>query len=106
MFNDGGDLSKHFASFLEIVGKLATFDEEILEKEKASKLNRGLTNFFAAFYMMSNLTDSGFYHIINAVEAEVAHRKNTNNPQQQSPTSSSSQPKAKMANKTGRKRHN
>ncbi|PXF44343.1 hypothetical protein BWQ96_05907 [Gracilariopsis chorda] len=49
--------------------------------------------------MTLNLTDASFGSIVNAVETEVAHRKNPNSPQQSSNSSSYRQSRADMAQK-------
>eukprot|EP00737_Agarophyton_chilense_P002448 gb/GEZJ01002792.1/.p3 GENE.gb/GEZJ01002792.1/~~gb/GEZJ01002792.1/.p3 ORF type:complete len:141 (-),score=18.24 gb/GEZJ01002792.1/:87-509(-) len=100
LYNDNEDWNKHESKFVEIVGEQATFDKKISEKEKVSKLFRSLPISFAPLAMKSNLTDSGFDSIFNAVEAEVVRRKNPNDLQQASSDTPPTPFKLPIANKT------
>lgn len=61
------------------MGELATFDEELPEKEKMLKQLWSLSHSFATLAMMSNLAKVGFESIGSAVETEAAHPKSPQN---------------------------
>jgi len=63
--------------FLEIVSRLATFDEEISEKEKTSKLLRTLLDSFAPIAMVAQKVDMDFEKLLISVHAEIAREKNS-----------------------------
>ena len=76
IFKDNGNWEKHVASFLATIGELATYDAELSESEKTSKLIRSLPSSFAPLAMAFSLQDLNFDKIVNAVQTEIARRAN------------------------------
>lgn len=100
---DNADWNKHVSSFLDIYGELATFDEMLSDKDKFLQAASLSSQLICTPPMMSNLADTAFDSLANAVEAEVVRRKNFDNLQQASTPSTSTQPKANTARNSERK---
>jgi len=75
-FLDGNDWNAHVTKFMTMVGELATYDEELSEKEKVSKLLRSLPNSFSPLAMVSHISSISLDGLINAVQAEISRRSN------------------------------
>lgn len=59
----------------ELLNKLATYDEELSEKDKASKLLRTIKEYFSGFAMIAQVQELQFERIIQAMHAEISRRK-------------------------------
>lgn len=81
IFKDDGNFDKHVASFLTVIGELATYDVELSESEQTSKLLRSLPPSFVSLAMVSSLQQFDFDTLVNAVQAELARRSNSCNTQ-------------------------
>ena len=82
IFKENGNWDKHVASFLTTVVELPTYDAELSESEKTSKLIPSLPSSFAPLAMVSSLQDLNIEKFVNAVQAEVAWRCGPHNVQQ------------------------
>lgn len=60
--------------FTELLNKLATYDEELSGKEKASKLLRTLPETFSGFVMIGQVQDLELERLIQAMHAEISRR--------------------------------
>ena len=83
VFDESKDWNSHVSSFLTICEELATYDAEVTETEKTSKLIRSLPASFSPLAMISTITSTTFEKVVNAVEAELSRRANPNNLQQE-----------------------
>ena len=72
--DDGWDA--HVIKFTEALGKLATYDAEIPDAEKAPKLTRTLPNSFSALAMIQEVESMLFNLLVTVVRSELARRKN------------------------------
>ena len=84
-FEDGGDWDLHVSKFLGIIGRLATYDEEVPEKEKTTKLIRTLPESLCTIAMMSYANDFDFDRLVNVVSAELSRRKSRSKPSTEKP---------------------
>ncbi len=80
---------------MSILAQLASLDEEMSEKEKASRLIRSLPQSFAPIAMVANFLDS-FEKIEQSVRAEVDRRNNPHNPQSRKSHSQAPPPKENL----------
>lgn len=64
-----------------MVGEFSTYDDELSEEKNTSKILRPLQPYFASLAMLSSLEELKFEIIVSAVQAELARRSNTINPQ-------------------------
>lgn len=63
VFKDNEDWNQQqtkLTKLLGIVGKMATYDEDLSDKDKIANLLRSLPNSFASLAMVSNITGVGF----------------------------------------------
>ena len=84
VFEDNKSWIEHVSSFLRICEELATYDVELTETEKTSKLIRSLPSSFSPLAMVSTMTTTTFEKVVSAVEAEISRRSNPKNPQRDS----------------------
>ncbi len=91
VYDEKKDFSVHVNKFLAICDELASYGEEIDQKDKSSKLIRSLPPSFSALAMVTSVTETSFDKIAEAVKAELARRSNPNNPQSRNTTQSSAQ---------------
>ena len=66
----------HVNKFMDLLSKLATYDEELTEKEKASKLLRSLPESFGGFAMIAQLQELELERLIQAMQAEISRLLN------------------------------
>lgn len=60
---------------MEIIDKLAAFDQTLPEEEKVTKLIGALPLSFELFAFVSNLTNMNLDLLVSAVYAEIVRRK-------------------------------
>ena len=75
-FEDGERWDSHVNKFMELLSKLATYDEKLSEKEKASKLLRSLPESFGGFAMIAQLQDLELERLFQGMQAEISRRLN------------------------------
>jgi len=73
-FDENGSWEKHLDSFHEILGKLASYDSQVKEEDKASKLLRTLPKSFAPLAMVAETSDLSLDRVVIAVEGELSRR--------------------------------
>lgn len=74
-YKEGASWDDHVNKFTELLNKLATYDEELSEKEKASKLLRSIPESFSGFAMIAQVQDLQFERLIQAMHAEISRRQ-------------------------------
>jgi len=79
VFDEKKSWHDHVTKFLTIVGEFSTYDEDMPEKEKVSRLIRSLPHSFNPLAMVSTLMDTGFDNIVSAVQAALARHSNPHN---------------------------
>lgn len=80
VYDEKKDWNDHISTFLSICGELATYDAELSDADKVSKLIRSLPPSFSALAMVSHLTSTSFDNVKIAVAAELERRANPHNP--------------------------
>ena len=61
-------------SFTDILGKLPTYDDEMPDDEKASKLIRTLPNSFAPLAMIQTVESIDVKRLVTVVQSKLARR--------------------------------
>lgn len=75
-YKDREDWDSHVCKFLGIISKLATYDDEVPEAEKVTKLVRTLPESMSTVARMSYVNDFYFERLVNMVSAEISRREN------------------------------
>lgn len=75
--DDNGNWETNIGKFLDILGKLSTYDSPVKEEEKASKLLRTLPDSFHPLAMASQTNEYPVEKIISAVKGEFSRRRHT-----------------------------
>jgi len=75
-YKEGEDWNKHVTKLIQIVSRLATFDEELSENEKTSKLLRTLPDSYTAIAIVAQTVNMDFEKLVISVHAEVARKMN------------------------------
>lgn len=71
-YKEGASWDDHVNKFTELLNKLATYDGELSEKEKASKLLRSIPESFNGFVMISQPQELKFERVIKAMHAKIS----------------------------------
>lgn len=74
-FSDDDGWNEQVKFFAEILGKLATYDAEIPEDDKASKPIRTIPNSFAPLIMSQTIASIDVKRLVTVLRSELAIRK-------------------------------
>lgn len=75
-FKEGKRWDDHLNKFQELLNNMATYDEEVSNKEKASKLIRNLPEACNGLAVMAQLQGLKFEKLVQVMYAEISRRKN------------------------------